>query len=156
MPRSRGLSRGSHPKSLNSIATPKGRGSSSIVGRGGEIGDEWRPRGTGSNNTSGNGRDVRDECSPRGRGSNNTCGNGRDKADECSPRGGGSNSVGGRGNETADESCPSPNILSNETLDVQEDNEEHVEHVTDSSQNQAGSNAIPSSSLPKLWLIGGV
>ena len=156
MPRSRGQSRGSHPKILNSRSTPIGRGSSSIVGRGRETADEWSPRGRGSNSTGGNGSDVRDESRPRGRGSNNTCGNGRGRANEGSPIGRGSSSIGGRGNETADEWCPSPDILGNETLDVYTDNEEHVEHVTDSSQNQVGSNAIPSSSLPKLWLIGGV
>ena len=77
-------------------------------------------------------------------------------ANEGSPIGRGSSSIGGRGNETADEWCPSPDILGNERLDVHTDNEEHVEHVTDSSQNQVGSNVIPASSLPKLWLIGGV
>ncbi|GKE50718.1 hypothetical protein Tco_1485874, partial [Tanacetum coccineum] len=154
MPNTKGLSRGSHPKPFTSRSTPTGRGSSSIVGRGREIANEWSPRGRGSNNTSGNGRGRADDCSLRGRGSNYTPVNGRNIADDCSPRGRGSSSIGGHGNESANEWCPSPNILGDERLDVHEDNEEHMEHVVGSSQNQVGSNVTPSSSLPKLWLVG--
>nr|GEY11012.1 hypothetical protein [Tanacetum cinerariifolium] len=74
----------------------------------------------------------------------------------CSLIGRGSSSLGVRGNESANEWFPSPGILGDEILDVHEDNEEHVEHVVGSSQNQVGSNVTPSSSLPKLWLVGGV
>nr|GEX89685.1 hypothetical protein [Tanacetum cinerariifolium] len=194
MPNTRGQSRGFYPKSSTSRSIPTRRcSSSSIVGRGREIANEWSPRGRGNNSSSGNGKDIPDECSPIGRGSNNTFGNGRGRADEYSPRGRGSNntfgngkgiaddissrgrgsnnrdisddcspigrassSIGGRGNESADEWCPGPNILGGEILDVHEDNEEHVVHVIGSSQNQVGSNVTPSSSLPKLWLVGEV
>ncbi|GKD56172.1 hypothetical protein Tco_1289559, partial [Tanacetum coccineum] len=120
-----------------------------IVGRGREIANEWSPRGRGNNSSSGNGRGIADDISPRGRGSNT-------KSDDCSPIGRASSSIGGRGNESEDEWCPGPNILGDEILDVPEDNEEHVEHVVGSSQNQVGSNVTPSSSLPKLWLVSGV
>ncbi|GKC84461.1 hypothetical protein Tco_1140178 [Tanacetum coccineum] len=155
MPNFRGRSRGSH-KALTSRSTPKGRGGSSIVGRGREIADEWSPRGRGSNSTSGNDRDIQVEGTPIGRGSNNTSGNGSDRADECSPRGIGSNSIIGPGNERADEWCSGQDILSDERVDVHEDNEDHVENVTGSSQDQVVSNVTPTSSLPKLWLIGRV
>nr|GEY32094.1 RNA-directed DNA polymerase, eukaryota, reverse transcriptase zinc-binding domain protein [Tanacetum cinerariifolium] len=163
----RGRSRGSHPKSSTSRSIPTRRGSSSIVGRGREIANEWSPRGRGNNSSSGN-----DDCSPRGRGINNTSGNGRGIADDISPRGRKSNNrdisydcsqigrassnIGRRGNESVDEWCPGLNILGDEILDVHEDNKEHVVHVVGSSQNQVGSNVTPSSSLPKLWLVGEV
>nr|GFC08620.1 hypothetical protein [Tanacetum cinerariifolium] len=143
MPNNRGRSRGSHPKSSTSRSISTRRGSSSIVGRGREIANEWSPRGRGSNNTSGNGRGRAYDCGPRGRGSKNTFGNGRGLADDISPRGRGSNnrdisndcsqigrassSIGGRGNKSANEWCPGLNILGDEILDVHEDNKEHVE-----------------------------
>nr|GEV77171.1 hypothetical protein [Tanacetum cinerariifolium] len=152
--------------------SPIGRGSNNTSGNGRGRADDYSPRGRGSNNTSGNGMGITDDISPRGRGSNNTFGNARgitddisprgrgstnrDISDDCSPIGRASSSICGRGNESADEWCPSPNILSDEILDVHKDNEEHVEHVVGSSQNQVGSNVTPSSSLPKLWLVGGV
>ncbi|GKB94492.1 hypothetical protein Tco_0980629 [Tanacetum coccineum] len=127
MPNFKGRSRGSY-KALTSRSTPRGRGGYSIVGRG-------TPIGRGSNNTSGNGSDIADEHSPIG-----TC----------------SNSIGGHGNDKADEWCSGLDILSDERVDVHEDNEDHVENVTGSSQDQVGSNVTPTSSLPKLWLIGRV
>ncbi|GKA66411.1 transposase, Ptta/En/Spm, partial [Tanacetum coccineum] len=178
MPNTRGRSRGSHPKpfTTRSTPTPIGRVGSSIVRRGREIANEWSLRGRGNNSSSGNDMDIPDECSPIGRGSNNsrndrgraddcsprgrrrnnTSGNGRGKADDCSPRGRGSSSIGGRSNESVDEWCPSLDIFGDERLDVHEDNEEHMEHVVGSSQNQVGLNVTPLSSLPKLWLVGGV
>ncbi|GJU64888.1 hypothetical protein Tco_1246723 [Tanacetum coccineum] len=131
--------------------SPRGRGNNSSSGNGRDIPDECSPIGRGSNNTSGNGRGIADDISPRGRGRNN-----RDISDDCSPIGRASTSIGGCGNESADEWCPGPNILGDEILDVHEDNEEYVEHVVGSSQNQVGSNVTPSASLPKLWLVGGV
>nr|GEY86122.1 transposase, Ptta/En/Spm [Tanacetum cinerariifolium] len=152
--------------------SPRGRRNNSSSRNGRDIPDECSPIGRGSNNSSGNGRGRADDCSPRERGNNNTSRNGkgitddisprgrgstnRDISDDCSPIGRASSSIGGRGNENADEWCPGPNILGDEILDVHEDNEEHVEHVVGSSQNQVGSNVTPSSSLPKLWLVGGV
>nr|GEV82502.1 hypothetical protein [Tanacetum cinerariifolium] len=149
--------------------SPRGRGNNSSSGNGRDIPDECSPIGRGSNNTSGNGRGRADDCSPRGRGSNNTSRNGRGITDDissrgkgstnrdisydCSPIGRASSSIGGRGNESVDEWCLGPNILGDEILDVHEDNEEHV---VGSSQNQVGSNVTPSSSLPKLWLVGRV
>ncbi|GJT10750.1 transposase, Ptta/En/Spm [Tanacetum coccineum] len=136
--------------------SPIGRGSNNTSGKGRGRVDDCSPRGRGSNNNSGKGRGRADDCSPRGRGSNNTSGNGSDISDDCSPRGRGSNSIGGRGNESADEWSPTPDILGEERLDVHEDGEEHVECLVGSLQNQVGSNVTPSSSLPKLWLVGGV
>ncbi|GJZ94015.1 hypothetical protein Tco_0666218 [Tanacetum coccineum] len=118
----RGRSKGSH-KALTSISTPQGRGSYSIVGHGREITDEWSLRGRGSNSRNGNDRDIIVEGTPIGRGSNNTSRNGSDR--ECSPRGIGSNSINRRGNERADEWCSGPDILSDERVDVHEDNEDH-------------------------------
>ncbi|GJY45192.1 hypothetical protein Tco_0433405 [Tanacetum coccineum] len=155
MPNFRGQSRGLH-KALTCRSTPRGRGGSSIVRRSREMADEWSPRRRGSNSTSGNDRDIQVEGTPIGRGSNNTSGNGSDRVDECSPRGIGSNSIIGPGNERADEWCSSQDILSDERVDVHEDNEDHVENVTGSSQDQVVSNVTPTSSLPKLWLIGRV
>nr|GEU74182.1 hypothetical protein [Tanacetum cinerariifolium] len=166
----RGRSRGSHLKSSTSRSIPIGRGGSSIVGRRREIANEWSPRGRGNNSSSGNGRDIPDECSPIGRGSNNTSGNGMGRADNCSPRGRGSNNTSGNGRGMADDINPkgrgsnnrdisddcSPIGRAGSSIDVHEDDEEHVEHVVGSSQNQVGSNITPSSSLPKLWLVGGV
>ncbi|GKC44509.1 transposase, Ptta/En/Spm [Tanacetum coccineum] len=105
MPNTKGLSRGSHPKPFTSRSTPTGRGSSSIVGRGREIANEWSPRGRGNNSSSGNGMDIPDECSPIGRGSNNS-GNGRGRAHDCSPRGRGSNNTSGNGRGRADDCSP--------------------------------------------------
>ncbi|GJS74934.1 hypothetical protein Tco_0724815 [Tanacetum coccineum] len=62
----------------------------------------------------------------------------------------------GPGNERADEWCSGQDILSDERVDVHEDNEDHVENVIGSSQDQVVSNVTPTSSLLKLWLIGGV
>nr|GEX75408.1 hypothetical protein [Tanacetum cinerariifolium] len=166
MPNTRVRSRGSHSKSSTSRLIPTRRGSSSIFGRGREITNEWSPRGRGNNSSSGNGRDIPDECSPIGRGSNNTSGNGRGRADDCSPRGRGSNNTSGNSRGIADDISPrgrgsnnrdilddcSPIGRANSSID----NEEHVVHVVGSSQNQVGSNVTPSSSLPKLWLVGEV
>ncbi|GKD01719.1 hypothetical protein Tco_1171993 [Tanacetum coccineum] len=148
-------SKGSH-KSLTSRSTPKGRVGSSIVGHGREIADEWSLRERGRNSTSGNDRDIQIKGTPVGRGSNTTSGNGSNRADECSPRGIGNNSIIGPSNERAGEWCSGQDILSDERVDVHEDNEDHVENVTGSSQYQVVSNVTPTSSLPKLWLIGGV
>nr|GEW50815.1 hypothetical protein [Tanacetum cinerariifolium] len=146
----------SNHSSDDDVSIPTGRGGSSIVRRGREIANEWSPRGRGDNISSGNSRTylmngIIDDISLRGRGSTN-----RDISDDFSPIRRVSSSIGRRGIESVDEWCPGPNILGDEILDVHEDNEEHVEHVVGSSQNQVGSNVTPSSSLPKLWLIGGV
>ncbi|GKC56283.1 transposase, Ptta/En/Spm, partial [Tanacetum coccineum] len=155
-PRGRGNNSSSgNGRGIPDECSPIGRGSNNhgnVKGRA----DDCSPRGRGSNKTSGNGKGRADDCSPRGRGSNNTSGNGRYITDDCSPRGRGNNSIGGRGNKSADKWCPSPDIFGDERLDVHEDNEEYMEHVVGSSQNQDGSNITPSSSLPKLWLVGGV
>ncbi|GJT57834.1 hypothetical protein Tco_0992888 [Tanacetum coccineum] len=156
-PRGRGNNSSSgNGRDIPGECIPIGRGSNNTSGKGRGRADYCNPRGRGSNNTSGKGRGRADDCSPRGRGSNNTSGNGRDISDDCSPRGRGSNNIGGRGNKSADEWSPSPDILGEERLDVHEDDEEHVECLVGSSQNQVGSNVPPSSSLLKLWLVGGV
>nr|GEW65725.1 hypothetical protein [Tanacetum cinerariifolium] len=152
--------------------SPRGRGNNSSNGNGRDIPDEYSQIRRGSNNTYGNGRGKADDCSPRERGSNTTSGNGRgitddisprgrgrtnrDISDDCSPIGRASSSIGGRSNESADEWCLGPNILGDEILDAHEDNEEHVEHVVGSSQIQVRSKVTSSSSLLKLWLVGGV
>nr|GEV09395.1 hypothetical protein [Tanacetum cinerariifolium] len=147
--------------------SPRGRGNNISSGNDRDIPDECSPIGRGSNNTSGNGRGRADDCGPRGRGKNNTSGNDRGIPDDISPRvrgstnrdisydcipiGRASSIIGGCGNKSADEWCPALNILGDEILDVHEDNEEHVEYVVGSLQNQVGSNVTPSSSLPKLF-----
>nr|GEV98851.1 hypothetical protein [Tanacetum cinerariifolium] len=138
-------------------------GGSSIVRRGREIANEWSTRGRGNNSSSENGRDIPDECSPIGRGSNNTSGNGRGRADDCSPRGRGSNDTSGNGRGITDDISPRGRGSTNR--DISDDcnpigransSIDNEEHVVGSSQNQVGSNVTPSSSLPKLWLVGRV
>nr|GFB15458.1 hypothetical protein [Tanacetum cinerariifolium] len=106
MPNNRGRSRGSHPKSSTSRSISTRRGSSSIVGRGREIANEWSPRGRGNNSSSRNGKDIPNECSLIGRGSNNTFGNGRGRAYDCGPRGRGSKNTFGNGRGLADDISP--------------------------------------------------
>ncbi|GJW20015.1 transposase, Ptta/En/Spm [Tanacetum coccineum] len=155
-PIGRGSNNHRNVRGIADDCSPRGRGSNKTSGNGKGRADDCSPRGRGSNKTSGNGKGRADDCSPRGRGSNNTSRNGRYITDNCSPRGRGNNSIGGRGNKSADKWCPSPDIFGDERLDVHEDNEEYMEHVVGSSQNQDGSNVTPSSSLPKLWLVSGV
>nr|GEW41224.1 hypothetical protein [Tanacetum cinerariifolium] len=146
MPNTRGQSRGSHPKSSTSRSIPTGRGGSSIVGRGSEIANEWSQRGRGNNISSGNDRYIPDECIPIGRGSNNTSRNGSGRADDCSPRGRGNNNTSGNGMGITDDISPRGRRSTNRDISddcsligraiSSIDNEEHVEHVIGSSQNQ--------------------
>ncbi|GJR53985.1 hypothetical protein Tco_1404506 [Tanacetum coccineum] len=113
MPNTRGRSRGSHPKPFTSRSTPIRRGSSSIIGHGRKIENEWSLRGRCDNSSSRNGRDIPDECNPIGRGSNNTYGNGMGRADDCNPRGRGSNNTFGNGRGRADDCSPKGRGINN-------------------------------------------